>query len=114
MEPDERVFPHKQIPEWARVSALRVQRQQDLRFEIPGSRLVASARSLQKMVDEVVGNAVKFSEPGTPVRIECREEPQMWRLDVSDRGRGMTPEQIADIGAFRQFDRPQYERKAWD
>jgi signal transduction histidine kinase len=32
-------------------------------------------------------------------------------LKVTDQGRGMTPEQISDIGAFRQFDRQKYEQQ---
>jgi signal transduction histidine kinase len=32
-------------------------------------------------------------------------------LTVRDEGRGMTPQQIRDIGAYRQFDREKYEQQ---
>lgn len=33
------------------------------------------------------------------------------RLEIRDRGRGMTAEQVSQIGAFRQFDRNKYEQQ---
>jgi len=32
-------------------------------------------------------------------------------LKIENRGRGMTPEQIASIGGYQQFERKQYEQQ---
>ena len=47
---------------------------------------------LRTVVRNLVANAVKFSEPGAPVRVEAEEQPNGWRIGVVDRGPGI-PEQ---------------------
>ena len=80
----------------------------DLKVE-SNARPVAMERSaLSRIVDELVDNAFKFSRKGSPVSVVFGEDG---RLVVTDQGRGMTPEEIAHIGAFRQFDRKKYEQQ---
>lgn len=64
--------------------------------------IAIKASDLSRMVEELVDNALKFSRAGTPVIIELTAEGQ---LVVADQGRGMTPEEVEQIGAFQQFDR---------
>lgn len=66
---------------------------------------------LSKIVEELVNNALKFSEPGTPIIVQSQLEDQQFWLSVSNQGRGMTPEQIASLGAYMQFDRKSYEQQ---
>lgn len=66
---------------------------------------------LKKIVEELVDNACKFSEPGQSVQVRVREENNRCMLYVTDHGRGMTPEQISDIGAYMQFNRKFYEQQ---
>jgi signal transduction histidine kinase len=66
---------------------------------------------LKKIIDELVDNAFKFSEPGTRVHIESRMNGQIYAISIRDEGRGMTPEQINTVGAFMQFDRWLYEQQ---
>ena len=47
---------------------------------------------LRTVVQNLVANAVKFSEPGAPVRVEAEEQPNGWRIGVADHGPGI-PEQ---------------------
>ena len=67
-----------------------------------------SEKSLQKIVEELLDNAFKFSEPGRPVSIITYLNSHQWTLKIIDQGRGMTPEQIAHIGAYMQFGRERY------
>jgi len=60
---------------------------------------------------ELVDNALKFSSPGTPVKVMGELDQRKLTLTVQDFGRGMTPEQTAKIGAFMQFDRQLYEQQ---
>jgi two-component system sensor histidine kinase/response regulator len=63
---------------------------------------------LSRIVEELVDNAFKFSRQGTHVNIEFNSEGQ---LSVTDQGRGVTAEQVSQIGAFRQFDRKKHEQQ---
>ncbi|PYM16846.1 MAG: hybrid sensor histidine kinase/response regulator, partial [Verrucomicrobia bacterium] len=62
-------------------------------------------------LEELLDNAFKFSRPGTPVRIAGGVSNGRFTLSVGDRGRGMTAQQIADIGAHMQFERRFYEQQ---
>jgi signal transduction histidine kinase len=63
------------------------------------------------IIDELVENAFKFSQPSTPVKVSSQLRNGAFHLAISDRGRGMTAEQIAKIGAFEQFERKYYEQQ---
>ncbi len=64
-----------------------------------------------KAIEEIVDNAFKFSEPGTPVLIKSEATKGKFTLRIYNKGRGMTAEQIASIGGYQQFDRKQYEQQ---
>jgi len=67
---------------------------------------------LSKTVEELVDNAFKYSVPGTPVHVTSRVDgARVFTLSIVDHGRGMTPEQIAGVGAYMQFDRQEYEQQ---
>lgn len=68
-------------------------------------------KDLQCILEELLDNAFKFSQPGTPVTVTVELLNQRWHLWVGDRGRGMTPEQITQIGTFRQFERQTYAQQ---
>jgi signal transduction histidine kinase len=83
--------------------ALRLnRRKEDITMTISPCAIAIKASDLSRMVEELVDNALKFSRAGTPVIIELTAEGQ---LVVADQGRGMTPEEVEQIGAFQQFDR---------
>ncbi|MEJ0000713.1 MAG: response regulator [Verrucomicrobiota bacterium] len=89
--------------------ALRLNRRRaDLHLHIAPCRLAARAPDLARIVEELADNACKFSRPGTPVEVRLDAGG---RLAVTDRGRGMTAEEIARIGAFQQFDRRHQEQQ---
>ena len=70
-----------------------------------------SERYLRKIVEELLDNAFKFSEPDTPVTLRTNRADTRYCLTIRDRGRGMTPEQIETIGAYIQFDRWFHEQQ---
>ncbi len=73
---------------------------------------IAMARHhVSKIIEELVDNACKFSEIGTTIQIEGKIRGNFYDLMVSDTGRGMSPEQIAGIGAYMQFERNVYEQQ---
>ena len=89
--------------------ALRLnKRRDDLDIRINPCSISVNPRDLALIVEELVDNSCKFSRHGTPIRVELTEAG---RLIVTDSGRGLTPEEIKRIGAFKQFDRKKQEQQ---
>jgi two-component system sensor histidine kinase/response regulator len=87
-------------------------RESDLQLEVDDLGPIQILEDyLKKMVEELVDNAFKFSEAGQVVKITLTKEKDSAMLRVIDHGRGMTPEQINDIGAYMQFNRKFYEQQ---
>ena len=82
-----------------------------LKLECAEIDVPLSNSDLSTIVIELVDNACKYSVQGSPVVVRLQRSTDGVRFEVVDRGRGMTPDQIAQIGAFRQFDRKKYEQQ---
>jgi K+-sensing histidine kinase KdpD len=95
----------------ARSLAQKYHRQKDMQLQLSETDLCISSRGLCKIVEELLDNALKFSAPGTPLLISTASSSGEWTLTIVDEGRGMTTEQIANIGAFMQFERLYYEQQ---
>jgi len=96
----------------ANSAAQQAKREADLAFNVPEPpALQITDDALKKIVEELIDNAFKFSKAGTPVRVTGALENNLLWLTITDCGRGMTPEQIAGIGAYMQFDRKVQEQR---
>jgi len=83
----------------------------DLEIVLEPASLMAPDNYLPRVVGELVDNALKYSMPGSPVKLTGRRERDRYVIRVEDRGRGMTAEAIASVGLFRQFDRTRWEQQ---
>lgn len=63
--------------------------------------VLGNGEKLLQVVEHLLGNAVKFSEPGTHVRLTGFRHEHYCYIEVSDHGIGMTPEQLSR--AFMPF-----------
>lgn len=79
----------------------RHHRTQDGCCELSTTTLRAVAGDLTIITEELVDNACRFSRQGTEIRVALSPGGE---LCVTDHGRGMSADQITQIGAFRQFD----------
>jgi two-component system sensor histidine kinase/response regulator len=95
----------------ARHVAGNLQRSPDLQLEVADACVHLAQDLCTKLVDELVGNAFKFSSPGSPVRVTASLADGQYTLTVSDHGQGMSAEQVAAIGAYTQFDRSTQEQQ---
>lgn len=91
--------------------ALESNRESDLHMELVEATLQISKDNLRKVVEEVADNAFKFSLPGTPVHVVSTVDEKSFTLEVSDRGRGMGSEEVANVGAYMQFQRKFFEQQ---
>jgi len=71
----------------------------DLRFERPDHSVWTRAHAplLSQAVENLVDNAFKYSEPGSPVAVRIWREPGAACLAVEDRGCGLSPEEAASV-----------------
>lgn len=82
-------------------AARRHQREQDVHVDSAATGIACAATDLAIIAEELADNALRYSRHGTEVRVVLSSAGE---LSVSDQGRGMTEEQLAQVGAFRQFD----------
>jgi len=97
----------------ALLQAEKFQRKEDLILNntINNISIVIASESFCKVIDELIDNAFRFSEPGTKVEINSKLEDNCFVISISDFGRGMTDLQIGNISAMAQFDRDIYEQQ---
>jgi DNA-binding response OmpR family regulator len=86
-------------------------RTEDLSLDLEDSSLPVAENWFNKIVKELIDNAFKFSQVGSIVEIKSSVNSAEFILEICDRGRGMTPQQIANVGAYVQFDRQFYEQQ---
>ncbi len=91
--------------------AQRYDRVNDLQLEVENAPICISEDYFRKVVGELVDNAFKFSKPGTPVKVTAVAGRDTFIVSVGDYGRGMTQEQLSQIGAYMQFERRMYEQQ---
>jgi signal transduction histidine kinase len=99
------------IREEATRIAEEVQRSADLCLELSNIALQIAAQDLRKIVSELVHNAFKFSPDGTTVKVSTRRTNTTFSLLIQDHGRGMTADQVQQMGAYMQFERKLYEQQ---
>ena len=99
------------IEQEASDTAGRAGRRLDLKLEVEGAQLAVQEEYLRKIVSELVDNACKFSAERSPVVVRGAVAGGVYALEVTDVGRGMSAEAIAQIGAYTQFERSFYEQQ---
>lgn len=101
--------PRQIIEEVVLRKATQAQRTHDVVFDCQNVRVQISEAGLQKITEELIDNAIKFSAAGSPVQVTTTHHQQNFMLMITDHGRGMSADQIASIGAYMQFERRFYE-----
>ncbi len=92
--------------------AKEFQRKNDLIMEnLEDAAVRISEGHLVKLIEELIDNAFKFSEAGTPVRISATVTEMNYIIRIANSGIGMTPGHIANVGAFMQFETKLSDRR---
>jgi two-component system, OmpR family, phosphate regulon sensor histidine kinase PhoR len=60
-------------------------------------RIAADRGQILQLLDNLITNALRYGEPGTPVTVAAYPEGQMVHLSISDLGEGIAPEHIARV-----------------
>jgi CheY-like chemotaxis protein len=111
LQQPQRLSVREQVASVAQQGAQRHKRLRDLQLDLQDLEIDYSTFALQKICEELIDNAFKFSQPGTPVQVATHGSAAMLVIEVTNVGRGMTDSQIARIGPYQQFDRNLYEQQ---
>ena len=83
----------------------------DLALTLQPAAVHITRQDLAKIVYELVDNAYKFSKAGAAVAVTGSVQEDHYLLTVSDRGRGIAPENLTQIAAYVQFERATFEQQ---
>jgi len=104
-------FPRKLVENRATQQADSVGRLTDLKVDMTDHAVAISEEYIGKIVDELVHNAFKFSNPGTPITVVMRAGDGILTLTIADQGKGLETEHLRKVGGFMQFDRKRGEQQ---
>lgn len=95
----------------ARQRAYEAGRTTDLSLQLVPGSVAMSSEYFVKVFDELLDNAIRYSKKGSGVQIRTEITLDEFILRICDQGRGLTVEQLHNIGAYMQFDRKVYEQQ---
>jgi signal transduction histidine kinase len=99
------------IEEIADKKGKEYERPDDLKLSLGGAEASIATLSGKRIVEELVDNALKFSSRGQSIEIATKAVDDFWELTVKDSGVGMDSKDIAQIGAYKQFQRKAREQQ---
>ncbi len=91
--------------------AANYKRSSDLNLHLEEGSVHISQPEFEKIVEELVDNAFKFSTSGSPVTVTCGVLDTNFQLKIEDKGKGIAQGDIPKIGAYMQFERIKYEQQ---
>ncbi|MBL8004933.1 MAG: response regulator [Candidatus Kapabacteria bacterium] len=102
---------HGQIHEVVIHKCSKWNRLDDLQEDIQTTNLHIKADHLWLLLREVIDNACKYSQEGSPIIVKGEVNQFVYILSITNIGIEFPKEQIAFIGAFSQFDRDKNEQQ---
>jgi two-component system, sensor histidine kinase and response regulator len=106
------IFPNIPLKKILFEKAKKAERTADLQVNFPDSCCLHICETrLHKIVEELIDNAFKFSEPETIISVVSTLVSNQLTISFTNYGRGMTADQITELGAYRQFERQLYEQQ---
>lgn len=70
-----------------------------------------SPENFMKVVTELIDNALSFSQKGSLIIVRTWVENKHYYVEIMDRGRGMSEQEITNIAALAQFNRETHEQQ---
>jgi signal transduction histidine kinase len=104
-------FSEQIIETIAKNLSVKYQRTADIQLQLTDGIIKIYPDKFSCVIEELLDNAFKFSSENTPVKVITTKQEKNLVIVIIDHGRGMTPEQIAKIGAYMQFERDKYEQQ---
>ncbi|RCR66781.1 hybrid sensor histidine kinase/response regulator [Larkinella punicea] len=102
----------ERVKEQIRLVENRQEQQVSWRVDVEEATLQISEENLTLIVDELIDNAIKFSDQ-TGIVVTGYLEGEEYRLTVGNKGRTFKPEHVAQIAPYTQFDRQEFEQQGF-
>lgn len=83
----------------------------DLDLQLEPTEILINVEYLQRLILELVDNALKFSKPGDAVQVIGKRVDEEYVLEIIDKGRGFHLESLDHIQPFKQFNRKKFEQQ---
>lgn len=83
----------------------------DLTIDIIPVHLKIHPEYLKILIEQIGNNCFDYSEKGSLINISSRFLESSYQLEFTDHGRGLSEQQINEIGGFTQFERDIYEQQ---
>jgi CheY-like chemotaxis protein len=93
------------IAHFAKTVCKKHNRLADLQLNLVEGTISISDYYLQIIIEETVGNAVKFSPADSPIILKSVSGNGFYTITITDNGIGMSQNQVRSIGLLKQFDR---------
>lgn len=104
-------FPTNTITNLITQKAKEANREADVKLDWQPCTVKIAETKLCKIVEELIDNAFKFSSDRTLVCVTSKVFNNAFTLSIIDQGQGMTDAQIAEVGAYKQFEHKLYEQQ---
>jgi DNA-binding response OmpR family regulator len=91
--------------------AKRFNRKDDLDISVEKSVISIPITYFSILIEELLDNAFKFSNMDTKVTLSGNNKDENYQIIITDNGKGMKNEQLANISAYLQFERDKYEQQ---
>ncbi|CCH02710.1 two-component hybrid sensor and regulator [Fibrella aestuarina BUZ 2] len=82
-------------------------------LDVPTATLGLSTENLRICLEELIDNAVKFSDQTQPIQISGGPDGALYRLTFVNKGQPFRSEFTAQIAPYQQFERGQYEQQGF-
>ena len=107
--------PNQVVSDISHATAERNNRREDLVSDCPEKdiKLKIVSEHFYKICYELIDNAFAYSDKGSKIHVSVRtdDETSSYIINIADKGRGMSDEQLKEIYAFHQFDRKSFEQQ---
>lgn len=100
------------MKEQIRLVENRQEQQVTWRVDVEEATLQISEENLTLILDELIDNAIKFSDQAG-ITITGYLEGDEYRLAVGNKGRMFKPEHVTQIAPYTQFDREEFEQQGF-
>jgi two-component system sensor histidine kinase/response regulator len=91
--------------------AYEFDRHEDLDLELQDVEICIAEKELEKIIEELIGNAFRFSKKGQKVHVTCLHNADVAEIEIRDHGIGMSPAQLQRLGGFVQINREKNEQQ---
>jgi len=80
-------------------------RSEDLSLKLQDGTLKVNPDDFIFVIREIIGNAFRFSNPGTKVEIIAENNDKNFEIQITDYGLGLQSDNLSEIDLYSQFDR---------